>query len=157
MANLDLSHPLLDETFSYLEKKKIPLVIHSGTAPLPGEFTGIKYFSPFINRFPNLKVIVAHMGTYEIEEYLSAAREFENIMLDTTMVFVDFLATGLSLSDYIDDLEELNNKVFFGSDFPNIPYHYSHPITNILKSKLSKETKQNILYKNFLTFFDLPK
>ncbi|MFQ3857247.1 hypothetical protein ACLK29_15930 [Leptospira kirschneri] len=33
---LDLTRPDLSETFYYLEKKEIPIVIHSGDAPLPG-------------------------------------------------------------------------------------------------------------------------
>jgi predicted TIM-barrel fold metal-dependent hydrolase len=155
VSHLNLTDEELKETFNYLQKKKIPLVIHTGTAPLPGEFTGMKYFEPFIQKYPQLKIIVAHMGTYEIEDYMNLAITFENIYLDTTMVFVDFMATQPKIEDYIDKIELISDKVLFGSDFPNIPYNYSHPVENILTSELSKDTKQNILYRNFENFFSL--
>ncbi|BDA78267.1 metal-dependent hydrolase [Leptospira kobayashii] len=154
VSKLDLSRKELTGVFSYLEKLSIPLVIHTGNAPLPGEFTGIKYFLPFIQRYPGLKVIVAHMGAKEIFDYSELIDTYPNLYLDTTMVFVDFLATGEDADDSIPLLEKYQDRIFFGSDFPNIPYNLSHPIMRILETNISDEAKRKILWKNGENFFN---
>ncbi|TGK21514.1 amidohydrolase family protein [Leptospira kmetyi] len=156
VGRLDLTRPELSETFSYLEKKEIPLVIHSGDAPLPGPYTNIRYFKSFIERYPKLKVVVAHMGASEVWEYAELLKIYPELRLDTTMVFVDFLATGEQTDPYLEILESFPDRVHFGSDFPNIPYALSHPICNLLNSSLSKETKRKVFLENSAHLLKIP-
>lgn len=155
VSKLDLNRIELADTFNYLQREQIPIVIHTGHAPLPGDFTGVSHFSKFMKKFPELKVIVAHMGAYEVEEYASLLPIYENLYLDTTMVFVDFLATGKEANEYYPILEKFSGRIFFGSDFPNIPYTLSHPISKLLLSPISDLAKQRIMYLNALELFSL--
>ncbi|AOP33584.1 metal-dependent hydrolase [Leptospira tipperaryensis] len=155
VGRLDLTRSELSDTFSYLEKKKIPLVIHSGDAPLPGPYTNIRYFRSFIQRYPELKVVVAHMGASEVWEYVELMSIYPELRLDTTMVFVDFLATGEQTDPYLAILEKFPDRVHFGSDFPSIPYALSHPISNLLNSSLSDEVKRKVFLKNSANLFGL--
>jgi predicted TIM-barrel fold metal-dependent hydrolase len=155
VSKLNLNFRELNSTFQYLERNKIPITIHTGTAPLPGEFSGIKYFKPFIETFPELKVIIAHMGTHEVEEYISLFDSYPNLGMDTTMVFVDFFATGDETDKYLPFVEKYNSRIYFGSDFPNIPYNLSHAIENLLNSNLSNAAKKNIFFNNALRLFSL--
>ncbi|MCB1179623.1 MAG: amidohydrolase [Leptospiraceae bacterium] len=148
VSKLNLNIPELKSTFTYLEKKQIPIVIHTGTAPLPGEFTGIKYFEPFIKTYPELLVIVAHMGAHEVFPYANLINKFPNLYLDTTMAFVDFLATGEDMDSLIPLLETHKTKIMYGSDFPNIPYNLSHSVESLLNANISMDAKQNIFYRN---------
>ncbi|XDD48192.1 amidohydrolase family protein [Leptospira sp. WS39.C2] len=150
VSKLNLNDPELSDSFRYLEKKEIPLVIHTGTAPLPGEFTGFQFFKPFIETYPNLHVIIAHMGAHEISAYASLLGHYPNLALDTTMVFVDFLATGKEsdIDAAIPLLERFQDQIYFGSDFPNIPYNLNHPISKLLDLPISDKAKQKILYRN---------
>jgi hypothetical protein len=151
VGKFDINENILNPVFKYLEKKKIPLVIHTGTAPIPGEFTGISYFSKYLENFPEIYTVVAHMGAHEIEEYALHLEKFPNLYLDTTMVFVDFFATGENTSAHLEILKKYPEKILFGSDFPNIPYNYSHPVEKLLQSGLEKDVLQKIFYKNFLS------
>ncbi|TGK31022.1 amidohydrolase [Leptospira gomenensis] len=155
VGRLDLTRKELSSTFSYLEKKSIPLVIHSGDAPLPGPYTNIRYFRTFIERYPTLKVIVAHMGTSEVWEYAELLSIFPELRLDTTMVFVDFLATGTDTDPYLEVIERFPDRVHFGSDFPSIPYALSHPICNLLNSALSDEIKRKVFLENSARLFSI--
>ncbi|TGM95823.1 amidohydrolase family protein [Leptospira yasudae] len=155
VGRLDLTRSDLADTFSYLESKGIPLVIHSGDAPLPGVYTNIRYFKSFIERYPKLKVVVAHMGASEVWEYAELLGIFPELRLDTTMVFVDFLATGEKTDPYLEILERYPDRVHFGSDFPNIPYALSHPICNLLNSSLSAEIKRKIFLENSARLFGI--
>ncbi|TGL37876.1 amidohydrolase family protein [Leptospira perdikensis] len=150
VSKLNLNSPELTDTFLYLQEKQIPILIHTGTAPLPGEFTGIQFFKPFLETYPKLEVIVAHMGADEISAYASLLDSYPNLALDTTMVFVDFLATGkvLDVDSAIPYLERYQNQIYFGSDFPNIPYNLNHPISRFLDLPISDLAKQKILYRN---------
>lgn len=150
VSKLNLNDPELSDCFGYLEKKEIPIVTHTGTAPLPGEFTGIQFFKPFIQTYPKLHVIVAHMGAHEISAYASLLDEYSNLALDTTMVFVDFLATGkeTDVDEAIPLLERYKDQIYFGSDFPNIPYNLNHPISKFLDLPISDKAKKKILFEN---------
>ncbi|WCL49913.1 amidohydrolase family protein [Leptospira sp. GIMC2001] len=156
VSKLDLNRKELSNTFNYLQEKDIPIVIHTGTAPLPGEYTGIQFFEPFIQKFPELRVIIAHMGAYEIEKYASLLDEYLKLGMDSTMVFVDYLATGTNNDDCIYLLDKYSDRIYFGSDFPNIPYNLSHPIENILNLDIKVESKRKILYQNSCRLFGIP-
>lgn len=151
VGKFDINEPILQPVFHYLQNKKIPIVIHTGTAPVPGEYTGIFYFQKFLERYPEIVAIVAHMGAREVEEYASFLVKCPYLYLDTTMVFVDFFATGESMDTHLEILKNYSHRILFGSDFPNIPYNYSHPVEKLLKSGLPKEVLQRIFYKNFLS------
>ncbi|TGL16764.1 amidohydrolase family protein [Leptospira meyeri] len=155
VSKLNLNTPELADTFLYLQEKQIPILIHTGTAPLPGEFTGIQFFKPFLQTYPKLRIIVAHMGAHEISAYASLLESFPNLGLDTTMVFVDFLATGRKedVDAAVFYLEKYQNQIYFGSDFPNIPYNLNHPITRFLDLPISDRAKQKILQQNAENLF----
>lgn len=148
VGKFDLNARELKSSFCYLEENQIPIVIHTGHAPLRGEFTGVSFFKKLMKRHPKLKVIVAHMGATEIFEYAKLLLEYENLALDTTMVFVDFFATGRDAEKAIPLLDTLQDQIYFGSDFPNIPYNLSHPILNLLNLPISDHAKRKILYEN---------
>lgn len=88
------------------------------------------------------------MGADEILEYTKLLSRYENLSLDTTMVFVDFLATGMKTEQAVPLLEIHQDQIYFGSDFPNIPYNLSHPILNLLNLPISDSAKRKILYEN---------
>lgn len=153
VARLDLNVAELNDTFKYLEKKGVPIIIHSGTAPLPGHFTGYKYFEPFMKKFPHLKVVVAHMGAHEIISYAALLDQYPGLGLDTTMVFVDFQVAGEDTDKYLYLLDKFADQIYFGSDFPNIPYNLSHPVGKLLNSELKDQTKRSIMYQNACRLF----
>ncbi|PKA03725.1 amidohydrolase [Leptospira ellisii] len=115
----------------------------------------MRYFRTFIERYPTLKVIVAHMGASEVWEYAELLSIFPELRLDTTMVFVDFLSTGTDTDPYLEVIEKFPDRVHFGSDFPIIPYALSHPICNLLNSGLSNEIKRKVFLENSARLFSI--
>ena len=61
------------------------LLIHVGSAPWPNEFDGFPRFERVMDMFPELKVIVAHMGQFETRRHLELMERCPNLYLDTTM------------------------------------------------------------------------
>ena len=79
--------------------------------------------------FPALKVIVAHMGQWETRRHLELMPGCPNMYLDTTAAMAAqspiYLGGGASPADVTDeDLVRWQDRVVFGSDFPNTPYPY---------------------------------
>lgn len=121
--------PLLDDVWGLLEDVGVPVVVHCGSGPAPGKHTGPGPMQELLRRYPKLAVIVAHMGMPEYREFLDLAERYEQVRLDTTMAFTDFVEKDAPFpADQLPRLDALRTKILLGSDFPNIPYGYIHQL-----------------------------
>ena len=131
VSDFDPRDPILDPVWGSLSDAGVPALIHCGSAPLPGRFTGAGPISDVLRRFPRLPVIIAHLGAGEFGEFLDIAESRPLTWLDTTMGLTDFMqAMRPYPPDRLPQLRSLSaqGKVLFGSDFPNIPYPYAHQV-----------------------------
>lgn len=147
--------PQLDGVWAALEQAQIPTVIHAGSGPTPGRFTGPAPVAEILRRHPALKLIVAHMGMPEYREFLELAERHPGVFLDTTMVFTDFTEANHPFPPALRPaLGGLADKVLFGSDYPNIPYSYRHAIESITRLDLGDEWCRKVLYCNAVSLFN---
>lgn len=140
--------------WALLAEAGVPAVVHCGSGPLAGNFTGPGPIGDVVRAWPDLQIIVAHMGSLEYEAFLAMAEQNENVRLDTTMIFTDFMN---SISPYPPELGErlyaagLRGDVLFGSDFPNIPYPYTHAIESLARLGFGDDWLRAVLYKSAAT------
>ena len=152
-------HHHLDPVWAELERTQTPVVLHAGSGPAPGEFTGPASVQRVLERFPELPLIIAHLGMPEVKEFLSIAQQFDHVRLDTTMVFVEFWdddAEVLSIGNpfaQLDTLADLGDRILFGSDFPQIPYPYAHQIAALRDLGLGDDWLRNVLWHNGAQLF----
>jgi predicted TIM-barrel fold metal-dependent hydrolase len=136
-----------------------PIITQAGSGPLPGSHTGPGPLAEVLARHPRLKAIVAHMGTPEYDDFLALAHRYPNVGLDTTMAFTDFVERmspyPRELLPQLTDLG-LAGKVYFGSDFPNIPYEYSHQLDSLERLGLGDDWLRAVLWGNASALFDQP-
>ena len=124
-------------------------MLHTGTAPYSNGLVGVKYFRELMKKFPDLNVIVAHMGGYEFDDFFELLEIHPNMRLDTTMIFTQTDVFDTSFPDrLIDRFIHYRDRIFFGSDFPNIPYGYEESINGLLRLGLEKNVYENVFYKN---------
>lgn len=117
--------PLLDPVWDLLADTGVPTVIHAGSGPAPGRYTGPEPVARILERRPHLRLVVAHMGLPEYEAFLDLAATYPEVYLDTTMAFTPFTETFAPFPAALRDrLVELGDRICFGSDYPNIPYRY---------------------------------
>lgn len=131
VGNFDPRDPLLDPVWGVLSDAGVPALVHCGSAPLPGRFTGTGPIGEVLRRFPRLPVIVAHLGAGEYAQFLDLAARRDRTWLDTTMALTDFMQRRTPFPEsLLPALRGLaaQGKVLLGSDFPNIPYPYAHQI-----------------------------
>ena len=145
----DPRDPLLDPVWGMVADAGVPVVVHCGSGPAPGPFTGPGPFGEVLARHPRLRAVVAHMGMPEYAEFLDLARRYDGVHLDTTMAFTDFTER---LAPFPPDLRpalaELGDRIVLGSDFPNTPYPYSHQLEALVRLDLGDDWLRGVLHHN---------
>jgi hypothetical protein len=138
-----------------LEEAQVPTVIHAGSGPAPGRFTGPAPVAEVLDRHAALKLIIAHMGSLpQYRQFLELALRYPGVYLDTTMVFTDFTEQAHRCpSDATTQLDELADKVLFGGDYPNIPYPYHHAVESITRLGLDEHWCGKVLHSNVFNLF----
>lgn len=132
VGDYDPNDPLLDEAWGVIEDAGIPVVIHCGSGPQPGRFTGPEPVRRLLRRHPELALIVAHMGMPEYDEFLDICLSSPRVHLDTTMAFTPFVNTFMPFPTGDEPrLRRAGERILFGSDFPNIPYGYREALDAI--------------------------
>ncbi|WP_016692476.1 amidohydrolase family protein [Rhodococcus rhodochrous] len=148
--------PLLDDVWGLLEDSGVPIVVHCGSGPAPGTYTGPAPMQELMRRYPQLTVIVAHMGLPEYREFLDLAEHYERVYLDTTMAFTDFVEEDTPFpEDQLPRLDALRRKILLGTDFPNIPYGYLHQLEVLERVAPDSEWIRAVCRDNAASLFGL--
>lgn len=123
---------LLDPAWGLLAEAGVPVVVHCGDGPIPGEYTGLGVFEEVLRRHPRLVVVLAHAGMPDYETALDLVDRYPQVHLDTTMVGVAFSERMAPLpEDWPSRLVAHADRIVLGTDFPNIPYPYADQLTAI--------------------------
>ncbi|MDT0551023.1 amidohydrolase family protein, partial [Streptomyces lonegramiae] len=140
---------LLEPVWGLLAEAGVPVVMHCGSGPAPGRFTGPEPVGRLLARHPRLRLIVAHMGMPEYGEFLALAQAYPEVRLDTTMAFTDF-SEGLTPfpAGERGRLADLGDRILLGTDFPNIPYPYVHQLEALERLGLGEEWLRAVCYRN---------
>ncbi|WP_370615806.1 amidohydrolase family protein [Mumia sp. Pv 4-285] len=155
VGDFDPTDPLLDPVWGAIADAQVPVVVHAGSGPAPGTYTGPELIGRVLAAYPTLPMIVAHMGIPEYEDFLVMAERYPNVRLDTTMVFTDFTEdTTPYPRDLLPRLRDLQDRVLLGSDFPNIPYAYAHQVESLVRLGLGDDWLRDVLWRNGLRLFD---
>lgn len=148
--------PLLEPVWGLLSDAGIPVLIHCGSGPAPGRFTGPGPIAELLHRFPRLRLIIAHMGAPDYTEFLDIAAGHPLVHLDTTMNFTDFFESrdAFPVAE-LPRLVDLGDRILFGSDFPNIPYPYAHALHALERLDLGDAWLRDVCYANAARLFGL--
>lgn len=147
VGNFDPNNPLLDEAWKLIEDTRAPVVIHCGNGPHKGEHTGIGPIRSLLERHPGLVLVIAHAGLPDYREFAQLALGHSTVYLDTTMLATDFTEQFAPMPEgYRELLAQLQGKVVLGTDFPNIPYPYSHQLQALEALDLGEQWMREVLW-----------
>ncbi|MBP8532914.1 amidohydrolase family protein [Streptomyces sp. MK37H] len=152
----DPGDALLDPVWGMLAESGTPVVIHCGSGPHPGKYTGPEPVGRVLARHPRLRLVIAHMGLPEYADFLGLAERYEEVHLDTTMAFTDFTESRWPFPRSGQGrLAALGDRVLFGSDFPNIPYGYRHALDALTRVGQDEEWLRGVCYGNAARLFGI--
>lgn len=151
----DPRDPMLDPVWGQLAAAGVPVVVHVGSTPVPGAYTGPGIFGDVLARHPGLRAVIAHMGAPEYAEFLRLAERHERVYLDTTMAFTDFMADGGAAfpRSLLPRVRALGERVLLGSDFPNVPYPYAHQLEALARLGLGDDWLRAVCHDNAAWLF----
>jgi hypothetical protein len=115
--------------------------------------SGARRVEKVLRRYPELKIIVPHLGFDESDRFYSLLEGHPTLYLDTTMMLANFFdapVNGEKLIRYAD-------RILYGSDYPHIPYSMEREVRGILEMDLGEDVTRKIFYVNATKLFPIKK
>ena len=114
-----LDDPRMDPIYDYCVRNDLPLTMHMGTTfakNAPVDLGRAIHVEPVAIRYPDLKMILAHMGHPWFEDCIAVVRKQPNVYAEVSAIFYrpwQFYNTMISAQEYL-----VTDKIFFGTDYP---------------------------------------
>jgi uncharacterized protein len=127
----------LDPLWSYAQKHRLPVLLHTGTtfiSQAPLENTLPRHLDRVATRFPEVKIIMAHLGHPYEGECVVVARKHSNVYADISALH--YRPFQLYHSLMLVQEYGIWNKILFGTDYPfttvNATIEGLHKLNNML-------------------------
>ena len=152
-----LSDPRLEPVYEYLQRKNLPLTMHMGTTfarNAPIEMGRAIHVEPIALRYPDLTMVLAHMGHPWYDDAIVVSRKQPNVFLEISALFYrpwQYYNMLISAQEY-----SITDKIYFGTDFPFARVRESvdgllgvnDQLHGTALPRVSAETQQRILRSN---------
>jgi uncharacterized protein len=156
VGGYDPRDDLLTPVWGQLAEAGVPVVVHCGSGPAPGPYTGPGPFAEVLARHPRLTAIIAHLGAPEYGEFLDLADRYPVVHLDTTMTFTDFFTAAAPFpAQLLPRLANLGERILLGSDFPNVPYPYLNQLQSLARLDLGAAWLRAVCHDNAVRLLGL--
>ena len=133
----------------------LPVLFHSGGEEPQAQFALPKHFEEVASRFPQLTVVLAHLGWGFYPQSISLAESCPNVKFDcSAAIGVTEDEGGLSDEDLLSMIRKIGvQRVMFGSDYP-----WFDPIQGVqrlLKLDLTEEERRLIFSENAIRIYEI--
>lgn len=151
--------PLYQSALQFANERGLLVLIHTWGLSL---FNSPRQIGTLAERYPNTILIMGHSGYGEWDTSLALARDYPNVYLELTAVYVahDFsvlpagsgtplpLIDCLSVNGIIERMVEVatSRKILFGTDLPW--YSPMYAAGAVLFARISDEARHDILHRN---------
>lgn len=124
------------------------VLAHVGPIPWSEDLDAPRRVERVLQRHPQLRFIVAHMGGEAVAGYIPLLARYPNLYLDTTMAFAADSPMTIRIDPSV--IEAHAQRIVYGTDFPNIPYPYDDELRAIAALGLSATAQNAIVRENAL-------
>ena len=155
-----LSDSRLDPVYEYCVRHDLPLTLHMGTTyarNAPIELGRAIHVEPVALRYPDLRIIMAHMGHPWYEECIVVTRKQPNVFCEVSALYYrpwQYYNILINAQEY-----KITDKIFFGTDYPFTTVEESieglRTINRLVEGtglpRVAEETIEGIIYSNPFT------
>jgi len=145
--------PRLDPLYEVALAHDRPVLIHAGTAPHPSPVLGIDHFKKLVERYPRLKVHVAHLGMWEWEAFLALTEKYEGLFFDTAAIIDRHM--GFPQDRLRSTIIAYQDRIMFGSDLPIMEGTYADFVRHFLALDLPGEVARKFFRDNALKLYGI--
>lgn len=150
--------------YKFCSDNNYPVIYHTGVLEV-GYKGLLKYSHPLTidevaNKFPKLKIVIAHMGNPWIMDAAAVILKNENVYMDFSGFFDEYEDIKKDQVDYfLKRMWEFKQftgnfkKCLFGTDYPL--YYQKQYLNSVLKLRFTKEEKDLVLWQNANKIFNL--
>ncbi len=149
----------LDAVYGPCQERGVPVIIHAGREPKspayacdPHALCSADRTGNVLRRYPQLKLVVPHLGADEFAPYVRLLGEHENLWLDTTMMVAGYFPTP----DQLDTVRANPGRILYGTDFPNLPYAWDREARRLADAGLDDEGLRQVFVENAAGLFFPP-
>ncbi len=156
--------PRLDPLWRYAQRHQLPVLLHTGTtfiAQAPLECTLPRHIDPVATRFPDVKIILAHLSHPYEGECVVTIRKHPNVYADISAIHYrpfQFYHSAMLVQEY-----GVWDKVLFGTDFPfttvNATIDALHSMNDMLAGtalpRIKMDAIEEMIYRDSLPLLDL--
>lgn len=156
--------PLLDPLWEYARKHNLPVLLHTGTtfiAQAPLHCTLPRHIDEVAIRFPDVKIVMAHLSHPYEGECVATIRKHPNVYADVSAIY--FRRFQLYQSLMLVQEYGVWHKLLFGTDYPFATVNGSleglRTLNNMLRGtelpKLDLDEIESVIYRNGLALLGL--
>jgi len=142
--------------YEWLEKHNLPITAHSGiNIDETSRYGEPRRWNTVLEEFPNLKLILAHLGNGFWDQTIEIADKFLHVMFDTAIA-ISYIQSPTTLDDEaaVDIIKTIGaDRILFGSDYPWI--NPKKDIERIKSLDISEDDKKLILGENAVRLFKM--
>jgi uncharacterized protein len=154
----------LDPLWEYAQSNRLPVLLHTGTtfiAQAPIECTLPRHLDRVARRFPNVKIIMAHLGHPYEGECVAVARKHPNVYADISALH--YRPFQLYHSLMLVQEYGIWDKILFGTDYPfttvNATIDGLHQLNSMLTGtnlpRVNEEQIDAMIYRDSLQLLGL--
>jgi len=142
--------------YSKAQELGIPILFHTGGhSEYENKYGRPKEFEEVARSFPDLRVVLGHMGKGAYPESVEMAKKYDNFFFDTSTCFYEAGISGAEVARNVFEIirEIGTDRILFGTDWPW--YDPLIDINHIDKMELADEEKAGILGLNARRVYNL--
>ena len=139
--------------FDFAQEKDLTVISHGGLLvdDPEGKYCSPENFRKVLDKFPNLKLVAAHLAYPNVKGLCDLAGKYKNLFTDISFVFKNSQLTDDEFCDIIRSFGP--DRVVFGSDFP-----WCDPkkdMDRLLRLKLNEKELEMVARQNSIRIFGL--
>lgn len=141
--------------YQIAQRLGLPIISHAGSFSTPIQYAQPNNFKEVLDSFPNLTLVMAHVGKGFFDEATSLAKAYPNLQFDCSNIISNTEGEErLSDADFTALIREVGvERVMFGSDFPW--YDPAIAIERLLGLDFSEKEKRLLLGENAVRIYKL--
>ena len=133
----------------------LPVIFHAGRFVSPAQYAQPENFIEVLEAFPNMVLVMAHIGTGYEHEAVSLAAKYANLQFDCSAIISNTAAGGEMTEERLTAIiREIGvERVMFGSDFPW--YDPADAAERLRRLDFSDEEKRLLFAENAIRIYKL--